>query len=1290
MEVVSSLREYFEEQYLAGGLFSHEDYEFIEDEWVWRHKPLDIKVWADALDLSSETEPHVYFHYTSHLGFRNITDPSKATAEVFASMVTPEPGNEDKKGLNAYWGQGVYATRRPPDKWKDEDGRPCLHKLLDNNYGSTYKRDHYKRFRADYCIPILASAESAYDVSQRQTPEMEKGGKPPGVNLAGRDLLHREVIVIRMLGKGGGVSSAKASLLEVLSKRTCEMAHRLTDTPNLELREELCKAKCRLAQVHVQRGQLKEAEDLFSEVESTAACLAKERQAGSRWAKFATDPSSRIFKNRAPDTFDAVAAWQGLAETYKLTGRLADAEELNRKVLALRAWNRGETHRQTLVSKLSLTQVLMSRGQFRKAERLARSTVTDLETEMGPRHPDTLEASLTLANILKESGCLDEAEELQEQGWTTCKELLGPQHPRTVASLRDWASVLLEQEDFKRAEEKFREAEEEFEKSLGAMHPQTLDCKVSRAVALSSQRSRKGSLQMAEQLFVEALQELEQLLGASHPDTTWCCFGLAMCLRALQRPLEAEQRLRDTLARLRGSQGQDHWKAQLCQDMIRQVASFSGCWPLFWKSSPLLVVLLTIVWRAFAMNLAGVLELHLALAAGQLFLMILVLGVGLFFLQRSRVIPPAGPKEKWGIRFRDQHHVAKAFAQGVHSLAAYFLFSLIFSIFWFILDAISRQEEYEDSAIVAWGHPTAVCGWAALEVIWLMSDVADLLDRRSGFQNCWVLLASLLPIRVLRPASLHMHLHATRQIRSWDEIAWPCSWLLFFLCGFLLRNLGYHLQALVRSRSERLWPMDGRRLHKARRAGIVVRQCIETVWCLLFVAFVAIGEDCHGQYVVSGAVASGRFCNGDYHFAGRYEERPFYTKSVGVGFIYFWGSSGQWRLSDRHLNETQTDTANYVPLGTATPPTEGDWVLSELWGGPCLCEDEPPNISVCHEQTCEGDLIVSEVGLLESQGNGQYAYTEDHNAKPFYRQIGGDSVIYFDVSWRINTQSNSTDRQTFIAPTSPLPPVGQWVTEDVHRPEADPPPFVSECAGCDGDYIVSGAGGEGSWCNGEYSYARRNDGKPLFQQIGGECIIYHMNQWKITYENQTGNAYMGSWYYIAPGFPEPPLGKWENIPCKFCGRDPARVTPCHSASCDYVVSGADGTFAEYNGQYRQTGIRVNGKPVYQLQQSPLDRYIFHFWSWKIGFYWDLAIAGAVYDSPAQSLPPTGTWGRESWYEGQTSDSDILQVSPCRGRPSLVVLPVVIVASLATCCLAVRKVRPGCRSSPVHPADPLDE
>ena len=80
--------------------------------------------------------------------------------------------------------------------------------------------------------------------------------------------------------------------------------------------------------------------------------------------------------------------------------------------------------------------------------------------------------------------------------------------------------------------------------------------------------------------------------------------------------------------------------------MIRQVASFWGWWPLIWKSRPLLVVLLAILWRMLAADTT--LELHLVLAAGQLFLVILVLGVGFFFLQRSRAIPAAGLEGEMG------------------------------------------------------------------------------------------------------------------------------------------------------------------------------------------------------------------------------------------------------------------------------------------------------------------------------------------------------------------------------------------------------------------------------------------------------------------------------------------------------------------------------------------------------------------------------------------------------------------------------------------------------------------
>lgn len=47
-----------------------------------------------------------FFHYTSELGFRNITTPEKKSAEVFASVIT------EGARANAWWGKGVYSVRK--------------------------------------------------------------------------------------------------------------------------------------------------------------------------------------------------------------------------------------------------------------------------------------------------------------------------------------------------------------------------------------------------------------------------------------------------------------------------------------------------------------------------------------------------------------------------------------------------------------------------------------------------------------------------------------------------------------------------------------------------------------------------------------------------------------------------------------------------------------------------------------------------------------------------------------------------------------------------------------------------------------------------------------------------------------------------------------------------------------------------------------------------------------------------------------------------------------------------
>ncbi|CAL1164205.1 unnamed protein product, partial [Cladocopium goreaui] len=99
----ASLRDYFLKDYKGGGVFQHEAYEHHPDEWCWIHKSSGIKVWQDALDLTQSggsCEVECFFHYTTQLGFRNITAPQKKAVEVFASLMTSGPN------ANAWWGKG--------------------------------------------------------------------------------------------------------------------------------------------------------------------------------------------------------------------------------------------------------------------------------------------------------------------------------------------------------------------------------------------------------------------------------------------------------------------------------------------------------------------------------------------------------------------------------------------------------------------------------------------------------------------------------------------------------------------------------------------------------------------------------------------------------------------------------------------------------------------------------------------------------------------------------------------------------------------------------------------------------------------------------------------------------------------------------------------------------------------------------------------------------------------------------------------------------------------------------
>ena len=179
----ANLREYFLNDYKSGGAFEHDAYEHDAADWCWIHKRSGIKarplqfdafhtscchvvtqfccrfrptssssscqVWQDALDLTQSGgsgEVECLFHYTTQLGFWNITAPSKKAVEVFV--------------LHLVWIHVVGATtpaplRQPQTAWRSQ-GFPCdrrsegqcmvgcrqVQQLAPNHYGSSWGVEH--------------------------------------------------------------------------------------------------------------------------------------------------------------------------------------------------------------------------------------------------------------------------------------------------------------------------------------------------------------------------------------------------------------------------------------------------------------------------------------------------------------------------------------------------------------------------------------------------------------------------------------------------------------------------------------------------------------------------------------------------------------------------------------------------------------------------------------------------------------------------------------------------------------------------------------------------------------------------------------------------------------------------------------------------------------------------------------------------------------------------------------------------------------------------------------------
>ena len=482
--VAVTLAEYFQKEYKSGGVFRHDAYCNVVD-WCWKHKNTKIKVWRDAIDLSANGSGPLecVFHYTTEIGFRNITNSKKKAAEIFASLIT----EGDK--ANAWWGKGVYTVRKAPDEWPD------VQKLLDNNFRNMLKRDiemkglevatEEYQARVAFCIPILSRSSINIDVSVSQTPEMLAQNKPPGINLAGKSLDGRQCVVVR-IEEEDQVANASVVLVETLRRRACAASEIFGQQT-----EESLRADFRLGDVLHDRGAYEEAEPLLRRVhESTVASL-------------------------RPNHRHTLSSVESLACLLESQGKFTEAEPLHRRALEGFEATLGPKHLLTLSSVDNLAGLLKSQGKFTEAEPLYRRALEGREATLGPKHPDTLTSVNNLACLLESQGKFTEAELLYRRALEGDEATLGPKHPHTLTSVNNLAGLLKSQGKFTEAEPLYRRALEGCEATVGPKHPNTFASVNNLAGLLESQ----GKFTEAELLYRRALEGCEATLGPKHPNT---------------------------------------------------------------------------------------------------------------------------------------------------------------------------------------------------------------------------------------------------------------------------------------------------------------------------------------------------------------------------------------------------------------------------------------------------------------------------------------------------------------------------------------------------------------------------------------------------------------------------------------------------------------------------------------------------------------------------------------------------------------------------------------------------
>jgi tetratricopeptide (TPR) repeat protein len=210
-------------------------------------------------------------------------------------------------------------------------------------------------------------------------------------------------------------------------------------------------------------------------------------------------------KARGPDHPYVAEALVHLALLYTAEDRVADAESLYQRALAIRTKALGPDHRDVAASLNSLGNLYKEHARYAEAEPLYKRSVAIFEKTFGPVHPDVAVALGNLADLYREQDRRADAEPLMKRSLAIFEKVVGPDHPYVAGALNQLANVYEDQARYAEAEPLYKRSLAIREKTLLPDHPD-----------FAWSLNNLANLYKDQGRYAEALAMAERAIGIGH------------------------------------------------------------------------------------------------------------------------------------------------------------------------------------------------------------------------------------------------------------------------------------------------------------------------------------------------------------------------------------------------------------------------------------------------------------------------------------------------------------------------------------------------------------------------------------------------------------------------------------------------------------------------------------------------------------------------------------------------------------------------------------------------------